>query len=156
IPKPGGDYSYSQFSTYGNVDADGADHQDYYSGAYYPALDPALVPPQEIAPGASFIDDESFKQLQGKGNQGREDRLCAEQKSRPTQWAQQWMTKALTEQKTMKSFSKKTGEQPAGQQRRKHQLKYQIHQAKEQELELKNTWSENKFSLWQNQAKYRF
>lgn len=33
--------------------------QDYYSGGYYPAQDPALVPPQEIAPDASFIDDEA-------------------------------------------------------------------------------------------------
>lgn len=33
--------------------------QDYYSGGYYPAQDPALVPSQEIAPDASFIDDEA-------------------------------------------------------------------------------------------------
>ena len=44
--------------------------------------------------------------------------------------AQQWMTKSLTEEKTMKSFSKKKGEQPTGQQWRKHQLTYLIHQAK--------------------------
>lgn len=36
--------------------------QDYYSGGYYPAQDPALVPPQEIAPDASFIDDEAVSQ----------------------------------------------------------------------------------------------
>ncbi|KAL0590643.1 Proline-rich protein PRCC [Plecturocebus cupreus] len=33
--------------------------EDYYSGGYYPAQDPAPVPPQEIAPDASFIDDEA-------------------------------------------------------------------------------------------------
>lgn len=33
--------------------------QDYYSGGYYPAQDPALGPPQEISPDASFIDDEA-------------------------------------------------------------------------------------------------
>lgn len=33
--------------------------QDYYSGGYYPAQDPALAPPPEIAPDASFIDDEA-------------------------------------------------------------------------------------------------
>lgn len=33
--------------------------QDYYSGGYYPAQDPALVPPQEMASDASFIDDEA-------------------------------------------------------------------------------------------------
>lgn len=44
--------------------------------------------------------------------------------------AQQWMTKSLTEEKTMKSFSKKKGEQPTGQQRRKHQITYLIHQVR--------------------------
>lgn len=33
--------------------------QDYYSGGYYPVQDPTLVPPQEIASDASFIDDEA-------------------------------------------------------------------------------------------------
>ena len=56
----------------------------------------------------------------------------------------------------MKSFSKKKGDQPTGQQRRKHQITYLIHQAKERELELKNTWSENKLSRRQTQAKYGF
>ncbi|ELW59871.1 Proline-rich protein PRCC [Tupaia chinensis] len=138
MPKPGDDYSYNQFSTYGDANAAGAYYQDYYSGGYYPAQDPALVPPQEIAPDASFIDDEAIK---------GDDQLSG---------AQQWMTKSLTEEKTMKSFSKKKGEQPTGQQRRKHQITYLIHQAKERELELKNTWSENKLSRRQTQAKYGF
>lgn len=56
----------------------------------------------------------------------------------------------------MKSFSKKKGDQPTGQQRRKHQITYLIHQAKERELELKNAWSDNKMSRRQTQAKYGF
>nr|XP_023423207.1 proline-rich protein PRCC [Cavia porcellus] len=131
--------------------------QDYYSGGYYPAQDPALVPSQEIAPDASFIDDEAFKRLQGKRNRGREEINFVEIKGDDQlSGAQQWMTKSLTEEKTMRSFSKKKGEQPTGQQRRKHQITYLIHQAKERELELKNTWSENKLSRRQTQAKYGF
>ena len=56
----------------------------------------------------------------------------------------------------MKSFSKKKGEQPTGQQWRKHQITYLIHQAEERELALKNTWSENKLSRRQTQAKCGF
>uniref|UniRef100_A0A2K6KCV7 Proline rich mitotic checkpoint control factor n=1 Tax=Rhinopithecus bieti TaxID=61621 RepID=A0A2K6KCV7_RHIBE len=157
MPKPGDDYSYNQFSTYGDANAAGAYYQDYYSGGYYPAQDSALVPPQEIAPDASFIDDEAFKRLQGKRNRGREEINFVEIKGDDQlSGAQQWMTKSLTEEKTMKSFSKKKGEQPTGQQRRKHQITYLIHQAKERELELKNTWSENKLSRRQTQAKYGF
>lgn len=157
MPKPGDDYSYSQFSTYGDANAAGAYYQDYYSGGYYPAQDPALVPPQEIAPDASFIDDEAFKRLQGKRNRGREEINFVEIKGDDQlSGAQQWMTKSLTEEKTMKSFSKKKGEQPTGQQRRKHQITYLIHQAKERELELKNAWSENRLSRRQTQAKYGF
>nr|XP_044994677.1 proline-rich protein PRCC isoform X2 [Jaculus jaculus] len=146
MPKPGDDYSYSQFSTYGDANA---------AGAYYQDL--ALVPPQEMAPDASFIDDEAFKRLQGKRNRGREEINFVEIKGDDQlSGAQQWMTKSLTEEKSMKSFSKKKGEQPTGQQRRKHQITYLIHQAKERELELKSTWSENKLSRRQTQAKYGF
>ncbi|KAK1329199.1 hypothetical protein QTO34_011379 [Cnephaeus nilssonii] len=157
MPKPGDDYSYCQFSTYGDANAAGAYYQDYYSGGYYPVQDPTLVPPQEIASDASFIDDEAFKRLQGKRNRGREEINFVEIKGDDQlSGAQQWMTKSLTEEKSMKSFSKKKGEQPTGQQRRKHQITYLIHQAKERELELKNTWSENKLSRRQTQAKYGF
>ncbi|XP_054322127.1 proline-rich protein PRCC isoform X2 [Pongo pygmaeus] len=125
MPKPGDDYSYNQFSTYGDANA---------AGAYY-----------------------QFKRLQGKRNRGREEINFVEIKGDDQlSGAQQWMTKSLTEEKTMKSFSKKKGEQPTGQQRRKHQITYLIHQAKERELELKNTWSENKLSRRQTQAKYGF
>uniref|UniRef100_UPI00398EBA2C proline-rich protein PRCC isoform X2 n=1 Tax=Pristiophorus japonicus TaxID=55135 RepID=UPI00398EBA2C len=50
----------------------------------------------------------------------------------------------------------KRGEQPTSQQRRKHQITYLIHQAKERELELKNAWSDNRLTKRQTQAKYGF
>lgn len=54
------------------------------------------------------------------------------------------------------SYFQKKGDQPTGQQRRKHQITYLIHQAKEREMELKNSWAENKLTRRQTQAKYGF
>ncbi|NWS50326.1 PRCC protein, partial [Probosciger aterrimus] len=157
VPKPGEDYSsqpYSQFPAYGEP---GAYYQDYYSSGYYQEGEPAQAAPQDMSSDSSFIDDEAFKRLQGKRNRGREEINFVDIKGDDQlSGAQQWLTKSLTEEKTMKSFSKKKGDQPTGQQRRKHQITYLIHQAKERELELKNTWSENKLSRRQTQAKYGF
>ncbi|KAL7977946.1 hypothetical protein Chor_004933, partial [Crotalus horridus] len=148
-------------------------------GGYYPESDPALGPPPEGSADAapsSFMDDEAgsvrpsptpvplsyplpvqFKRLQGKRNRGREEINFVEIKGDDQlSGVQQWLTKSLTEEQSMKSFSKKKGEQPTGQQRRKHQITYLIHQAKERELELKNSWAENKLSRRQTQAKYGF
>ncbi|XP_019410827.1 PREDICTED: proline-rich protein PRCC [Crocodylus porosus] len=158
--KPGeeyGDQSYNQFPGYSDASATGAYYQDYYSSGYYQEMEPAQGPPQEAGSDSSFIDDEAFKRLQGKRNRGREEINFVDIKGDDQlSGAQQWLTKSLTEEKTMKSFSKKKGDQPTGQQRRKHQITYLIHQAKERELELKNTWSENKLSRRQTQAKYGF
>ncbi|NXJ86510.1 PRCC protein, partial [Trogon melanurus] len=163
-PKPGGDYGGQpyggQFPAYGEA---GAYYQDYYGSGYYQEAEAAQAPPQELSTDSSFIDDEAFKRLQGKRNRGREEINFVDIKGDDQlSGAQQWLTKSLTEEKTMKSFSKKKGDQPTGQQRRKHQITYLIHQAsgfpfaKERELELKNTWSENKLSRRQTQAKYGF
>ncbi|NXM86123.1 PRCC protein, partial [Oenanthe oenanthe] len=157
-PKPGEEYSsqaYSQFPpTYSEP---GGYYQDYYSSGYYPEVEAAQPPAQETSTDSSFIDDEAFKRLQGKRNRGREEINFVDIKGDDQlSGAQQWLTKSLTEERTMKSFSKKKGDQPTGQQRRKHQITYLIHQAKERELELKNTWSENKLSRRQTQAKYGF
>lgn len=41
--------------------------QDYYSAGYYPAQDPALAPPPEIGPDASFMDDEAVSSRHARG-----------------------------------------------------------------------------------------
>ncbi|NXD17954.1 PRCC protein, partial [Nothocercus nigrocapillus] len=156
-PNPGECQSYNQFPAYTDAGGTGAYYQDYYSSGYYQEMEPAQGPPQDMATDSSFIDDEAFKRLQGKRNRGREEINFVDIKGDDQlSGAQQWLTKSLTEEKTMKSFSKRKGDQPTGQQRRKHQITYLIHQAKERELELKNTWSENKLSRRQTQAKYGF
>ncbi|XP_064201473.1 proline-rich protein PRCC isoform X2 [Anguilla rostrata] len=131
--------------------------QDYYSGGYYQDPEPAAT--EVEGPGSSSLfDDEAFRRLQGKRNRGKEEVKFLEIKGDDQlSGSQQWMTKSMTEEKEQrKSFSKKKGEQPTGQQRRKHQITYLIHQAKERELELKNNWAENKLTRRQTQAKYGF
>lgn len=131
--------------------------QGYYNEAYYQDPDPALAEAEE--PGSSgLFDDEAFRRLQGKRNRGKEEVKFLEIKGDDQlSGNQQWMAKSMTEEKQeRKSFSKKKGDQPTGQQRRKHQITYLIHQAKERELELKNNWAENKLTRRQTQAKYGF
>lgn len=131
--------------------------QGYYNEAYYQGPEPGLAEADE--PGSSVLfDDEAFMRLQGKRNRGKEEVKFLEIKGDDQlSGNQQWMTKNITEEKQeRKSFSKKKGDQPTGQQRRKHQITYLIHQAKERELELKNNWAENKLTRRQTQAKYGF
>ncbi|XP_073339118.1 proline-rich protein PRCC [Pagrus major] len=129
----------------------------YYNEPYYQDPNSSLAEAEE--PGQStMFDDEAFMRLQGKRNRGKEEVKFLEIKGDDQlSGNQQWMTKSMTEEKqTRQSFSKKKGEQPTGQQRRKHQITYLIHQAKERELELKNNWAENKLTRRQTQAKYGF
>lgn len=129
----------------------------YYNEPYYQDPNPELAEAEEPGHSAMF-DDEAFVRLQGKRNRGKEEVKFLEIKGDDQlSGNQQWMTKSMTEEKqNRQSFSKKKGEQPTGQQRRKHQITYLIHQAKERELELKNNWADNKLTRRQTQAKYGF
>ncbi|XP_037329940.2 proline-rich protein PRCC [Pungitius pungitius] len=131
--------------------------QGYYNEPYY--QDPETVSAEAEEPSNSdMFDDEAFMRLQGKRNRGKEEVKFLEIKGDDQlSGNQQWMTKSMTEEKqNRQSFSKKNKELPTGQQRRKHQITYLIHQAKERELELKNSWAENKLTRRQTQAKYGF
>ncbi|PSN55925.1 hypothetical protein C0J52_00445 [Blattella germanica] len=69
----------------------------------------------------------------------------------------EWLTKQLTQEQTkMHSHSHRKNDGPTTQQRRKHQITYLAFQAKENELELKNQWSQNRMSRKQTQSKYGF
>ncbi|XP_019957566.1 proline-rich protein PRCC [Paralichthys olivaceus] len=132
--------------------------QEYYDESYYQDPNPALSEEGEEPGQSAMFDDEAFMRLQGKRNRGKEEVKFLEIKGDDQlSGNQQWMTKSMTEEKqNRQSFSKKKGEQPTGQQRRKHQITYLIHQAKERELELKNSWADNKLTRRQTQAKYGF
>ncbi|KAM7384399.1 hypothetical protein PAMA_011651 [Pampus argenteus] len=149
----GGQYPQYQQS----VEGPEAFPEGYYNEPYY--QDPNAGSAEAEEPGHSaMFDDEAFMRLQGKRNRGKEEVKFLEIKGDDQlSGNQQWMTKSITEEKQVRqSFSKKKGEQPTGQQRRKHQITYLIHQAKERELELKNSWADNKLTRRQTQAKYGF
>lgn len=151
-----------QFSQYPDSVADPeAYSQGYYSEPYYedPNTGQAETEADTEEPGNSaMFDEEAFMRLQGKRNRGKEEITFLEIKGDDQlSGTQQWLTKNMTEEKqNRQSYSKKRGGMPTGQQRRKHQITYLIHQAKERELELKNSWAENKLSRRQTQAKYGF
>ncbi|XP_068937499.1 LOW QUALITY PROTEIN: proline-rich protein PRCC-like [Petaurus breviceps papuanus] len=116
VPKPGEDYSsqpYNQFPTYGDVNATGVYYQDYYSSGYYPESDPALAPPQEITPDASFIDDEAFKRLQGKRNRGRggasESESESQKKRKPEKAKADSQAATISSSSSITVIDKKTG-----------------------------------------------
>ncbi|XP_019723475.1 proline-rich protein PRCC-like [Hippocampus comes] len=127
------------------------------NAAYYQDPKPGL-PEDEEAGNSAMFDDEAFMRLQGKRNRGKEEVKFLEIKGDDQlSGHQQWITKSMSEEKqTRGSFSKKRGGMPTGQQRRKHQITYLIHQAKERELELKNSWAENRMTRRQTRAKYGF
>lgn len=133
--------------------------EGYYGEPYYqdPNLEQAETETEEPGNSAMF-DEEAFMRLQGKRNRGKEEITFLEIKGDDQlSGTQQWLTKSMSEEKqNRQSHSKKRGGQPTGQQRRKHQITYLIHQAKERELELKNSWAENKLTRRQTQAKYGF
>ncbi|CAB1443383.1 unnamed protein product [Pleuronectes platessa] len=136
----------------------GACPQEFYDESYSQESNPTLSEEGEEPGQSAMFDDEAFMRLQGKRNRGKEEVKFLEIKGDDQlSGNQQWMTKSMTEEKqNRQSFSKKKGEGPTGQQRRKHQITYLIHQAKERELELKNSWADNKLTRRQTQAKYGF
>lgn len=148
----GGQYPYQQA-----MEGPEAPPQGYYNDPYF--QDPETGSAEAEEPGSSaMFDDEAFMRLQGKRNRGKEEVKFLEIKGDDQlSGNQQWLAKSMTEEKqTRQSFSKKNKELPTGQQRRKHQITYLIHQAKERELELKNSWADNKLTRRQTQAKYGF
>ncbi|XP_053719831.1 proline-rich protein PRCC isoform X2 [Synchiropus splendidus] len=146
-----------QYATYQSAGADPESFaQGYYNEQYYEAANAGGSEEVEEPGQAEMFDDEAFMRMQGKRNRGKEEIKFLEIKGDDQlSGTKQWLTKNLTEE-TQQSYSKKRGGQPTGQQRRKHQITYLIHQAKERELELKNTWAENKLTRRQTQAKYGF
>ncbi|XP_060073608.1 proline-rich protein PRCC-like [Ylistrum balloti] len=101
-----------------------------------------------------FEQDEEFLRMQGKKQRGKEEINIVDVK------ADDFIStvdvqKAMSEEtKEYASHRKKDG--PTSQQKRKHQITYLAHQAKETELDLKNQWSMNRMTKRQTQAKYGF
>ncbi|XP_052696503.1 proline-rich protein PRCC-like [Crassostrea angulata] len=101
-----------------------------------------------------LLQSDEFLRMQGKKHRGKEsinivdvnadDFICTVD-----------VHKSMTEEQPERMTHKK-GDGPSSQQKRKHQITYLAHQAKEREIELKNEWSNNRMSRKQTQAKYGF
>ncbi|TNN63757.1 Proline-rich protein PRCC [Liparis tanakae] len=117
------------------MEGPGARPEGYYNEPFF--QDPETGSAEAGEPGSSaMFEDEAFMRLQGKRNRGKEEVKFLEIKGDDQlSGNKQWMTKSMTEEKqTRQSFSK----------------------AKEREMELKNSWADNKLSRRQTQAKYGF
>ncbi|CAG5134751.1 unnamed protein product [Candidula unifasciata] len=101
-----------------------------------------------------FMGEKEFQKLQGKRKRFEEavDFVDANVDDfvDPSE-----VTKHLTEETEYVSQRNKDN-LPTAQQRRKKQITYLAYQAKERELELKNTWAQNRMTKKQTQSKYGF
>ncbi|XP_034239922.1 proline-rich protein PRCC [Thrips palmi] len=102
------------------------------------------------------LDDEALKKLCGRKGRNREEIQILDVSGdsiMPDQ--REWLTKQLTEEQPRPSSKSKLFG-PSSQQKRKHQITYLAHVAKENELELKNQWANNRQTRKQTQSKYGF
>lgn len=106
---------------------------------------------------SSDMDQEAMIRLMGKRRRkGEEINFIDVNADDALLTRDEWMTKALSEEKPSYSFSKKREGLPSQKQKQKHQITFLAHQAKERELELKNNWAQNRMTKMQTQAKYGF
>ncbi|XP_028411261.1 proline-rich protein PRCC-like isoform X2 [Dendronephthya gigantea] len=100
---------------------------------------------------------EQFKRFLGKRGRGEESiDIIDVNADDQVGSSQDWKTNYQKEDIDYKPQSKKKGNLPSSQQRRKHQITYLAFQAKEKEWELRNQWSANRQTKRQTQSKYGF
>lgn len=130
----------------------GQHHQYHAEGGHGTIEEPS----QPAAVTTAGIDEATILRLAGK--RGRTDAISFIDVNADDALLtrQEWMTKALSEEKPQHGFSRKREGLPTQKQKQKHQITYLAHQAKERELDLKNTWAQNKMTKMQSQAKYGF
>ncbi|XP_028031576.1 proline-rich protein PRCC [Bombyx mandarina] len=106
-----------------------------------------------------ILDDEAILKLVGaRGKRKREEIQIVDVNQKEVLGdSREWLLKSLMDDTTRRvSSSKKRGNEPTNQQKRKHQITYLAHQAKANEAELQNQWANNRMSRRQTQSKYGF
>ncbi|XP_043283446.1 proline-rich protein PRCC [Venturia canescens] len=122
------------------------------------------VPEQEFnvdAEGNVAFDEKAIEYLCGKRGVKRKNKMIEEaniieingEDIKPDE--REWLVKAMTEEPVQRPVSMQ-GAGPSSQSKKKHQITYLAHQAKAMEVELKNTWSQNRMARKQTQSKYGF
>ncbi|ESO13188.1 hypothetical protein HELRODRAFT_159819 [Helobdella robusta] len=105
-----------------------------------------------------ILTKEQLERLQGRPNKKQESSISFIDVKISDHIGQYELdrTKNLSIEAEKVSYSKTASGVPTSQQKRKHQITYLAHQAKEREFELKNQWAENRFNKRQTQSKYGF
>ena len=107
-------------------------------------------------PIEAIMDDASWRRLTGKKRNSEQIEIIEVNGDDALLSREEWMTRAMSQEKPSQSHSKKNGNLPSQQQKRKHQITYLAHQAKEREIELKNDWSSGREKKQKTRAKYGF
>mgnify|MGYP002804100680 CR=1 FL=1 len=132
---------------------------DHYNSEQYNQAMPEQNYPtwQMPAQPSNQETSEQFKKLLGKRGRGEESiDIIDVNGDDQVASSQEWKTNYQKEDADYKPQSKKKGNLPSSQQRRKHQITYLAFQAKEKEWELRNQWSANRQTRRQTQSKYGF
>ncbi|XP_075992048.1 uncharacterized protein LOC142987274 [Anticarsia gemmatalis] len=107
----------------------------------------------------AVLDEEAILKLCGtRGKRKREDiQIVDINQQEVLADAREMLLKGLMDDTSKRvSSSKKKGNEPTSQQRRKHQITYLAYQAKANEADLQNQWANSRMSKRQTQAKYGF
>ncbi|XP_067931124.1 proline-rich protein PRCC-like [Watersipora subatra] len=123
-----------------------------------PAYDTSSYSESSTSQVDDLLQNEQFLRLQGKKQRGKETIDIIDVHTDDQKISEMELTKNITEEVVDPAAwaHRKKGDGPSGQQKRKHQITYLAFQAKERELELKNTWAANRSTKQQTQAKYGF
>ncbi|CAG4988988.1 unnamed protein product [Colias eurytheme] len=107
----------------------------------------------------AVLDEEAILKLCGtRGKRKREEiQIVDINQQEVLKDAREMLLRGLMDDTTKRqSHSKKRGNEPTSQQKRKHQITYLAHQAKANEAELQNQWANNRMTKRQTQSKYGF
>ncbi|CAF4950179.1 unnamed protein product [Pieris macdunnoughi] len=117
------------------------------------------VIPVDPASSGDVLDEEAILKLCGaRGKRKREEiQIVDVNQEEVLKDAREMLLKGLMDDTTKRqSHSKKKGNEPTSQQKRKHQITYLAHKAKANEAELQNQWANNRMTKRQTQSKYGF
>ncbi|XP_038208138.1 proline-rich protein PRCC isoform X2 [Zerene cesonia] len=147
--------------------------ESYFKKEEHVELEPDFVEPEyDVNPDAyqsvddsndtnneAVLDEEAILKLCGtRGKRKREEiQIVDVNQQEVLKDAREMLLRGLMDDTTKRqSHSKKRGNEPTSQQKRKHQITYLAHQAKANEAELQNQWANNRMTKRQTQSKYGF
>ncbi|XP_076800186.1 proline-rich protein PRCC-like [Clavelina lepadiformis] len=113
---------------------------------------------QEPGVDNSWQDDERFKRLQGKKGRKEKVEFIEINADSALDGNKELLLKQISEEKNLNrtSHSKRNKDMPSSTSRRKHQMSYLIHQAREREVELKNAWASGHAARMAARNRYGF